>query len=1143
MNNAREQLACMRKAYDLLPCPLAILDRTLRIRYANPQWRQAHALSDDHASSARLHELGDGRWGDPPVRAALEGVFAGDRPVTRMRTRARSERGGFDDVAFSARRLPGFDRDPLVLLTLLETTAPVEHPGGPGRSGDRYADLVEQINSIIIGLSTDGTITFFNRFSEKLFGYSRDEVIGAPLVGAIIPPIDSQGADNRELVRHINAAPDRFYARESEGVCKDGSLVWFSWSAKKRTEAGEHAILIDGNDLTELVIARRTIEHKSATLDALLDSIPEGIMITDAQNIVVSVSRRLGELLDMPAEKLLHTDETTRAALMHMSGDRGEAASPESFPLSRAFSTGQAYTDVNVVVKRDGSARTLSVNAAPIRDAGGEIVGAVSGLRDVTEQQRRTREIRQRKRLLDALLEYTPAGIMLVDAAGVITEASARLTQLLDLPAAALLGRVESPARWGILDPNTRKTPHYHFMPLCKAIRQRKVITDQPYLLVRGERERVVAISAGPVLNDLGGVVGGVSVWRDITEKRRAEEALIKSERLFRAAVDNYTSVFVIYDNQRRIQFINKFGVELAGVPEKRILGNRDEAFIPAEVSSRYIPRLETAMQTGEKQHFEYTFTLNGAEYTHIVDYVPLRDRRGELSQILGITVDITERKAIERRLRDQTARLDATLEAIPDGYLVYAPDRSIVRINAVAREILNYSERQMGLSFDERTREISACDAAGTPIPIRQIPSNRAFAGEIVRNEVIGIERPGARYWLSISAAPIRGPGGEMAGAILLFSDITGQRMLQEQLADERNFVDAVLQTSGALITVLDPQARFVRFNSACEKLTGYAAREVIGRSVFDLFVAPEERAGVEEVAARLLAGQAMVEHDNHWRTRDGGRRFIRWRNTALTEHGETAYAIATGIDITDRKLLEEKLNRRNDDLRQANRDLESFSYSVSHDLRGPLRAAGGLIDILSEDYAERLPDEGREYVRHIAESIAKMQNLIDDLLNLSRVSRHDIERDEVDLSRIVEDYLRELHQSEPGRSAEFIVQRQVRARADPRLIPLALFNLLRNAWKFSARRERIRIEFGVSYDNQTPVYFIRDNGAGFDMHDADSLFEPFKRMHPDREFSGTGVGLSIVNRIIARHGGRIWARSEIDKGATFYFTLNEKR
>jgi signal transduction histidine kinase len=249
---------------------------------------------------------------------------------------------------------------------------------------------------------------------------------------------------------------------------------------------------------------------------------------------------------------------------------------------------------------------------------------------------------------------------------------------------------------------------------------------------------------------------------------------------------------------------------------------------------------------------------------------------------------------------------------------------------------------------------------------------------------------------------------------------------------------------------------------------------------------------------------------------------------------------------DIARREKAEEEIRTLNEhlehhvrQLEESNRELEAFSYSVSHDLRSPLRSIDGFSLALLEDHSDKLDDEGKGYLARVRGATQRMGQLIDDLLKLSRLARMEMKREMVDLSDLAADIASRLRQSHPERQAEFIIARGLSALGDERLLTVALENLFGNAWKFSEKTPRTVIEFGVTEAGGGPAFFVRDNGAGFDMAYANKLFNPFQRLHHASEFSGTGIGLATVKRIISRHGGRVWIEGEVGKGTMVYFTL----
>ena len=251
-------------------------------------------------------------------------------------------------------------------------------------------------------------------------------------------------------------------------------------------------------------------------------------------------------------------------------------------------------------------------------------------------------------------------------------------------------------------------------------------------------------------------------------------------------------------------------------------------------------------------------------------------------------------------------------------------------------------------------------------------------------------------------------------------------------------------------------------------------------------------------------------------------------------------ARALAVRRLRLENEVLHRRLHARTLELEAANKELETFSFSVSHDLRAPLRAVGGFMELLLEDLNAYLDERNRDYARHVRSGLERMNTLIEDLLRLARTSRAELHRAPLDLSGMAGEVAEKLRETAPGREADWLIEPGLAAEGDPGLVRVVLENLLSNAWKYTSRTARSRIEVGVEpQPDGTTAFYVRDNGAGFDMKYADRLFAPFQRLHAEKDFPGTGVGLATVQRIIRRHGGRIWAEAAPDRGATFRFTL----
>jgi PAS domain S-box-containing protein len=410
---------------------------------------------------------------------------------------------------------------------------------------------------------------------------------------------------------------------------------------------------------------------------------------------------------------------------------------------------------------------------------------------------------------------------------------------------------------------------------------------------------------------------------------------------------------------------------------------------------------------------------------------------------------------------------------------------------------------------------------------------------------------------------------------------DVSAARLLEEKreqteeaLRQATRLQRAILDSANYTIIATNPEGIILNFNAASQRWLGYTAEEVVGKltpavlhdldeivqraKILSKDLGTPIEPGFEVFVAKARQG---IPDENEWTyiRKDGSRFPVLLSVTALhDEQGQLTGFLGIGSDITVEKRLEEERKRAEEEIRTlnaeledrvvqrtmqleaANKELEAFSYSVSHDLRAPLRSIDGFSQILLEDYSEQLDDQGKDYLQRTRVAAQRMAQLIDDLLNLSRMTRSEIRRERVNLSAMAEMVTTELQKNQPEHPVECVITPGLMTHGDAHLLRIVLENLFSNAWKFTSKQPKARIEFGsVRQPDGKPAYFVRDDGAGFDMAYADKLFGAFQRLHGMNEFPGTGIGLATVQRIIHRHGGRVWAVGALEQGATFYFTL----
>jgi PAS domain S-box-containing protein len=481
-----------------------------------------------------------------------------------------------------------------------------------------------------------------------------------------------------------------------------------------------------------------------------------------------------------------------------------------------------------------------------------------------------------------------------------------------------------------------------------------------------------------------------------------------------------------------------------------------------------------------------------------------------------------------------QTEVYRRVFDSAPDAIVVVDGSGTIDLANPAAERLFGYAPAEMvGLPVEALVPDA----VRGRHTRLREGFADRPSArpmGPTAR--LVAQHRDGQQIPVEIMLSPMR--LDERLVTIAIVRDVTAAREAADALRESERHSQTLAAEVMDLYDrapcgyhSLDAQGCFLRVNQTEADWLGYPREALLGRPYTD-FVTPASRELFKASFPRFKAEGRIDGLEFEMIRADGSTFDVLLNATAIVDaSGAFVSSRSTLFDITTRKAAEVQAA-------SMSRELEAFSYSVAHDLRSPLRSIDGFSQALAEDYGGVLDDTGQDYLQRVRAAAQRMGRLIDDLLALSRITRADLRRERVDLSKLTREILERLRAEHPERTIEVTVAAELVVGADQRLLSVAMENLLSNAVKFTARRPVAHIEVGVRPGAET-VYYVKDDGAGFDMAYADHLFKPFKRLHKQSEFEGTGIGLATVRRVIERHGGRIWADGAVDQGATFYFTL----
>jgi PAS domain S-box-containing protein len=984
------------------------------------------------------------------------------------------------------------------------------------------ASILTYVNDAVIATDENFNIRSWNAAAERIYGWSAEEAIGVPAEKLLQTQFSN--TTRSEAIRMIQETGQ--FSEEVTQVRKDGRrLDVDARTVAVRDEQGRITSFISVNrEITDRKRAESAVLESEARYHRVLDTMMEGCQIIDFDWKYVYINEVAAAQGKRTSDELLHH------TMMEMYP--GIEQTELFLVLQLCMQERSARRLENQFLFPDGSVGWFELSIQPAEE------GIFILSTDITERKQMENALRQSEQKFSILFEKSAfVGSLSVLADGRIIDVNEAFERAFGYTRQEAVGKTA--LELGINPDAETQTRIFAALKESNSIH-----TLETTLKTKSGESRLFSVNIDIVTID--GQKYILNTALDITERKQAEENVQESERRYRELVQNANSAILRWKHDGTITFFNEYAQSLFGYTAEEIVGKDVNILVPKTEStgSDLSELVEEIVQDPER--FSHFVNENVCRDGHRVWMAwtnkPIYADNGEVTEILAVGVDITERKRAESQLRYQAD----LLSYVSDATFSTDDKRTIVSWNRAAEEMYGWSaEEAIGKSVDAVIRSDFTDDQRADAV--RMLKETGRFKVVLLQ-----YHRNGDPLWVEGETITLTNEAGQITGFVAVNRNITERKHSEEALhLSQENFARAFNSNPAALTITHVDDGTFLIVNESYTDIMGYQPQEILGKTVgaLNIYVNADERS---QLIQNLREQGRVRNHELLVRSKSGELRSLMVSMEPIL-YDNAECIISTFIDITDKKKAEEEIRRLNEDLEArviertsqlaaANKELESFSYSVSHDLRAPLRAIDGYTNILMEDYESFLDEEGKRVCGIISRESKRMGRLIDDLLSFSRTGRREIRFQKIDMKLMVDSVFDELLREKDRSRIDLQVKDLPPTTGDSALMRQVWVNLLSNAIKFTSRKERAVIQVESKENEEHIVYIVRDNGAGFEMEYAGKLFGVFQRLHGESEFEGTGVGLAIVQRVIQRHGGRIWAEGKIGEGATFQFMLPKR-
>lgn len=960
----------------------------------------------------------------------------------------------------------------------------------------------------IIGKDMEGKILLWNEGARRTYGYEPEEIIGKANSSILHTPEDIKAGEPEEMMK-IALEQGKWEGKLTR-VKKNGDRfsAYAVMTPLLDQQKNQIGFLLISKNITEEQRLLEQLEESQLYTRSLIEVNIDALMTTDMLGIITDVNAQMEKLTGHPREELIGTP------FKNYCTDPKQAEEG----IRQVLTEGKVINYELIIISKDNRQTLVSYNASIFRDAAGKLKGVFAAARDITEQKKLEQQLRNAQLYNRSLIEASVDGLITVDLKGIIFDLNEQMCRMSGYTREELIGTIFADY---FLEPERATAGINETL-------EKNIVINYILTLVRKDKKQlIISFNASVFQGTNTKIQGVIATARDVTKQLEMQKKLSEERTYNRGLIEASVDGLITVDSLLAITDVNESMCRMSGYTRKELIDSNFSQYF--KDPKQAIEGVRLTLDQGSVKNYQLVLlTKTKKEISVSFNAAVFKNIEGKVQGIFASARDITEQAKLQNELTEQQAYTRSLIEASADALFAISSQGLITDVNEETTRLMGYSRKYL--------LDSNFSDYFTEPERAKKGIQETFNKGRVIDYELTLVTHKDKHIIVSFNAAVFSDSHGNPKGILASARNIELQKKIEQQLRNMQLYTRSIIESTIDAMVTTDPLGIISDVNQQMIELTGYNREKLIGSYFSQYFTDPKL---AEEGIRLVLKEEHVNDYELIAKAKNGKEIPVSFNaSTFYDQAGKLHGILAIARDITERKLAEKKLNAVLANLERSNKDLEQFAYIASHDLQEPLRMVQSYVELLARRYKDKLDKDANEFIEFAVAGVNRMQRLINDLLDYSRVITRAKPFTKVDCNIILQNALFNFQKKIKETDANITSDTLPIITADETQVSQIFQNLISNALKFCKQKPEIHIR--AKEEPEQWIFSVQDNGIGINPEYHKQLFVLFRRLHTEKEYSGTGIGLAICKKIVERHGGKIWVESEGEnKGSVFYFTI----